>query len=75
MEVYLDNSATTKSYACVAETVSKVMVDDYGNPSSMHMKGVEAERYLREARETIAKTLKVQKSCLLREGQKGITWP
>ena len=47
MEVYLDNSATTKSYACVAETVSKVMVDDYGNPSSMHMKGVEAERYIR----------------------------
>jgi len=34
-------------------------MEDYGNPSSKHMKGVEAERYLREARETIAKTLKV----------------
>ena len=59
MEVYLDNSATTKSYACVAETVSKVMVDDYGNPSSMHMKGVEAERYIRWAKEVIAGNLKV----------------
>jgi len=59
MEVYLDNSATTKCYDCVAETVSKVMVEDYGNPSSMHMKGVEAERYIRWAKEVIAGNLKV----------------
>ena len=51
MEVYLDNSATTRSFACVAEIVSKVMLEDYGNPSSMHMKGVEAERYIRYAKE------------------------
>lgn len=65
MEVYLDNSATTKSFACVAELVSRVMVEDYGNPSSMHMKGVEAERYIRYAKETIAKNMKVNEKEIL----------
>ena len=59
MEVYLDNSATTMSYPEVGELVYKVMCRDYGNPSSMHRKGVEAERYIREAKETIARILKV----------------
>ena len=59
MEVYLDNSATTKCYANVREIVGKVMCDDYGNPSSMHIKGYEAERYLKEARSVISKILKV----------------
>ena len=35
------------------------MMEDYGNPSSKHTKGMEAEKYLRESREIIAKTLKV----------------
>lgn len=60
MEVYLDNSATTKCYDCVGEIVGKVMCEDYGNPSSMHRKGVEAEKYVREAKETLARLLKVQ---------------
>ena len=38
----------------------KVMQEDYGNPSSKHMKGVEAENYIKDAKETIAKTLKCQ---------------
>lgn len=59
MEAYLDNSATTRCLESVTEVMVKVMREDFGNPSSKHMKGVEAERYLREARETIAKTLKV----------------
>lgn len=59
MEVYLDNSATTRCYDEVAELVCKVMCTDYGNPSSMHHKGVEAEQYLRYARETLARLLKV----------------
>ena len=46
MEIYLDNSATTKCYECVRDIVGKVMCEDYGNPSSMHRKGVEAEQYL-----------------------------
>lgn len=60
MEVYLDNSATTRCYESVRELVGKVMCEDYGNPSSMHKKGVEAEKYVRKSKETLAKLLKVQ---------------
>ena len=60
MEIYLDNSATTRAYDSVRDIVGKVMCEDYGNPSSMHKKGVEAERYVREAKETFARLLKVQ---------------
>ena len=60
MEVYLDNSATTKCYESVRDLVGKVMCEDYGNPSSMHKKGVEAEKYVRESKEIFAKLLKVQ---------------
>lgn len=59
-EVYLDNSATTQAYACVGDIVRKVMCEDYGNPSSMHAKGVAAENYVKEAKETLAKIWKVQ---------------
>lgn len=60
MEVYLDNSATTRCLPSVAELMTKIMCEDYGNPSSMHTKGVESEQYIRYAKEVIAKTLKVQ---------------
>ena len=60
MEAYLDNSATTKVSDGVRDIVIKTMTKDYGNPSSLHMKGIEAEKYLKEAREIIAKALKVQ---------------
>ncbi len=60
VEVYLDNSATTRAYDSVGEIVRKVMCEDYGNPSSMHAKGVAAEQYIKEARETFARLLKVQ---------------
>lgn len=59
MEVYLDNSATTRCYTEVAELVYKVMCQDYGNPSSMHRKGVDAEHYIKDAKEILAKILKV----------------
>lgn len=65
MEVYLDNSATTKCFDEVAELVSKVMTQDYGNPSSMHLKGVAGEKYLRHAREIIARNLKVNEKEIL----------
>lgn len=65
MEVYLDNSATTKVFPQVAELMTKVMCEDYGNPSSMHRKGVEGERYIRYARETLAKLLKVSEKEIL----------
>lgn len=60
MEAYLDNSATTRVLDSVEDLMVKIMTEDYGNPSSMHRKGMEAEQYVREAREAIAKTLKVQ---------------
>lgn len=58
MECYLDNAATTQALPEVCELVSKVMYEDYGNPSSLHKKGLEGERYVRQAAERIAKTLK-----------------
>lgn len=59
MEVYLDNSATTRCYTEVGELGYKVMCQDYGNPSSMHRKGVDAEHYIKDAKEILAKILKV----------------
>lgn len=60
MEVYLDNSATTKCYDSVRDIVGKVMCEDYGNPSSMHKKGIDAEKYIKQTKEILAKNLKVQ---------------
>ena len=65
MEVYLDNSATTQCLPSVAALMTKIMCEDYGNPSSMHRKGVESEKYIRYAKETIARTLKVQEKEIL----------
>ena len=65
MEVYLDNSATTKVFPKVAELMTKIMCEDYGNPSSLHMKGVTAENYVRYAKETLAKLLKVNEKEIL----------
>lgn len=59
MEVYLDNSATTRVFPEVAELMTKIMCADYGNPSSLHTKGIEAEQYLRYAKGVFAKILKV----------------
>lgn len=59
MEAYLDHSATTRCSERVQKMVCAAMDEAYGNPSSMHKKGMEAERYVREAAQKIAKTLKV----------------
>lgn len=59
MEAYLDNSATTRCLEEVRDVVVKTMMEDFGNPSAKHIIGVHAERYLKEARERIAKTMKV----------------
>ena len=60
MEIYLDNSATTRCFPEAARLMYQVMTEDYGNPSSLHQKGVDAEKYVREAKEIIAKNLKVE---------------
>ncbi len=59
-EIYLDNSATTRCFPEVAELMSRIYLEDYGNPSSMHHKGVEAEKEIRNARQILAGILKVQ---------------
>jgi cysteine desulfurase len=58
MECYFDNSATTRVYPEVVTAMNDIMLMQYGNPSSMHRKGMEAEMVLRSARQTVAKTLK-----------------
>ncbi len=57
-EIYLDNSATTKCYDEVADLMAEIMKKEYGNPSSLHHKGVEAEKYITDAKKTIASILK-----------------
>lgn len=58
MEMYFDNSATTQLNARVLELMEKVYREDYGNPSSRHRKGMDAEQYVKKAAEQIAATLK-----------------
>ena len=64
-EIYLDNSATTMVAPEVADRIREVMCVSYGNPSSMHSKGVEAERILREAKNRLASLLKCEEKNLL----------
>ena len=46
MEAYLDNAATTQAFDEVCREVEKVMMIDFGNPSSKHTKGMQAENYI-----------------------------
>lgn len=57
-EIYLDNSATTRPYDEVIEYMFKVSKDFYGNPSSLHTKGIEAENLIKRARKQLADSLK-----------------
>lgn len=65
MEAYFDNSATTRVFDCVRDIVVKTMTEDYGNPSAKHKKGMEAEQYIRQAKQEIAKTLKADEKEIL----------
>ena len=60
MEVYLDNSSTTRCYPEVKEVVIQAMTEDFGNPSSMHKKGLEGERLVKRSKELLAGLLKVK---------------
>ncbi|BCN31721.1 cysteine desulfurase family protein [Anaeromicropila herbilytica] len=59
MEAYLDNAATTQVFDSVKDIMIKTLREDYGNPSSMHSKGMKAEQYIKESKQIIAKNLKV----------------
>lgn len=56
--IYLDNSATTRVYKESAELAADVMYNFYGNPSSLHRKGIQAEKLIKRAKEQIADTIK-----------------
>lgn len=58
-EIYLDNSATTRPYDDVVEYICDVSKNIYGNPSSLHTKGIQAEKLMKDARTGIANALKV----------------
>jgi len=56
-EIYLDNSATTCALPEVVDVIRECLTCKYGNPSSLHQKGLEAEKILRYARSTVAESI------------------
>jgi len=56
-EIYLDNAATTRVYPAVVREIEKVLVRNYGNPSSIHAVGERAEKKVMEARKEIAREI------------------
>jgi cysteine desulfurase len=65
MEIYFDNSATTRCYDSVRDIVVQTMTGDFGNPSAMHRKGVEAEQYVKDSARILARILKVSEREIL----------
>ncbi len=58
MEVYFDNSSTTKPYDEVCALMFDIMKNDYGNPSSLHRLGIDAEHIIKTAKTRCAEALK-----------------
>ncbi len=56
-EIYLDNAATTKPLKEVIQKIAEVMEENYGNPSSLHKKGIEAENSIKESTQFFANNL------------------
>lgn len=57
MEIYLDNSATTQICKAAADKIIYIVNNIYGNPSSLHNKGLDAQHEVEAARKTLAKAL------------------
>lgn len=55
--IYLDNSATTKPSKKAIEYINKALTEAWGNPSSLHTMGMDAEMLLSDAREAVAKSI------------------
>lgn len=60
MEIYLDNSATTRVFPEVVDVMNEIYLNNYGNPSSKHQKGLDSETALKHAKDIIANNLKCQ---------------
>lgn len=65
MEAYFDNSATTRCYDSVRDIVVRTMTEDFGNPSAMHTRGVDAEQYVKNSAKILAQLLKVNEREIL----------
>lgn len=65
MLAYLDNSATTRCSERAKDLMVQILMQDFGNPSSLHGMGVTAEEYIKEAKNNIAKTLKAEEKEIL----------
>ncbi len=63
-DIYLDNSATTRCFPEVAALMNELFLEDYGNPSAMHHRGVTAEHRITDAKKTLAGILKVREKNL-----------
>jgi len=59
------NSATTRPWPEVVDAVTLTLTEDYGNPSSLHRKGMQAERHLRRARSALAELLGVDQDTII----------
>ena len=55
--VYLDNSATTKPCKQSIDALNQTLIEDWGNPSSLHTLGIKAEKMMNEARQKTAKLM------------------
>ena len=55
--IYLDNAATTSVLPEAVEAMRQVMLEDFGNPSSLHRLGIAAEKRIESARDTLAQVL------------------
>ncbi len=65
MGAYFDNAATTRCCDGAKARIIQALSEDYGNPSSLHVRGMEAENQIRKAREQIGRTLKCKESELI----------
>ena len=64
-EIYFDNAATTRPFEQVVQAMVRCLTEEYGNPSSLHRKGIQAENILKESRKTVAEALKADPSEIL----------
>ena len=63
--IYIDNSATTKQYPQVTETMVKFMEEYFGNPSSMYQLGLDSEKAVKHARKQVEEAMGVGNGSLI----------
>ena len=59
-EIYFDNAATSQPSSKVIDKMIDILTKDYGNPSSLHLKGLEAERHIKNTSKIFSSILKVE---------------